>query len=382
VEIKLYEPIGGFLGIDAKTFTDQIPADETEITVRINSPGGTVSDGLAIYNYLKDHKAHITTVVDGYAASSASVVMMAGDDRHAHKSSFVMVHNPWAMTVGNADDLRHQADVLDEHGSALLDIYKNVTGKDDSALREMMEDETWMRGDAAMENGFATHVIDETAETKAAAALAWSAMFDAIQQGKELDMSANPTKKEVTAQRDELQAEVDELRQKVVGVDEAIESAKSEVRTEVQAEVDAAHAKLGETESDLAAVRAAVDTLTEENTAADAIIGEKVAQINDQAATIETQQSAIDESNGKISALENKLKDPAYQDANLQTVEIDAQAATDAEADELESVAKDSGDEADDGSAWEVYHGMQSGAERLAYWRANRKAIIDSEPTE
>jgi len=382
VEIKLYEPIGGFLGIDAKTFTDQIPADESEITVRINSPGGTVSDGLAIYNYLKDHKAHVTTVVDGYAASSASVVMMAGDDRHAHKSSFVMVHNPWAMTVGNADDLRHQADVLDEHGSALLDIYKNVTGKDESALREMMEDETWMRGDAAMENGFATHVIDETAETKAAAALAWSAMFDAIQQGKELDMSANPTKKEVTAQRDE-------LRQKVDGIGEAIESAKSEARAEMQAEVDAVQAKLVETESDMAAVvqsnqtiRAAVDTLTEENAAAGETIGEKVAQINDQTATIETQQSVIDESNDKISALENKLKDPAYQDANLQTGEIDAQAAADAEADELESAAKDSGDEADEGSAWEVYHGMQSGAERVAYWKANRKAIIDSEPTD
>lgn len=131
-----------------------ITADE--ITVHINSEGGSVFDGIAIYNAIRNHGAKITTRIEGIAASMASVIALAGDTRLIADAGFVMIHNPWTWTDGEADDLRKAADVLDKIGEQLAAIYANRLGKSAEEVKEIMDAETWWSADEAIENGFAT----------------------------------------------------------------------------------------------------------------------------------------------------------------------------------------------------------------------------------
>ncbi|MGG1638220.1 head maturation protease, ClpP-related [Paenibacillus sp. NRS-1760] len=132
--------------------------DISEITVRINSPGGSVFAGLTIYEQLKSHKAKIITRVDGVAASAASIIFMAGDVRIMGTGGMVMAHNPWTVAVGESKDLRHTADVLDKVTASLINIYSDRTGKDEKELKKMLDKETWLTADEAVASGFADKV--------------------------------------------------------------------------------------------------------------------------------------------------------------------------------------------------------------------------------
>lgn len=130
----------------------------SEIAVYINSYGGEVAEGLAIYNALKRHKAKITTYCDGFAASIASVIFMAGDERIMNESSLLMIHNAWSVVEGNAEQLRKQADDLEKITQASITAYKAHSNLSEDEIKELMDAESWLLPDEAVEIGFATSI--------------------------------------------------------------------------------------------------------------------------------------------------------------------------------------------------------------------------------
>jgi len=130
--------------------------------VRINSPGGDVFGAINIANALRAQKEkgrRVETIVDGLAASAATLVMMAGDVVKVADNAIVMVHNPWAVAAGNADDMRKEAEVLDEVRDAIIATYQWHAELSDKELKKLMDDETWMDADTAVELGFATEKV-------------------------------------------------------------------------------------------------------------------------------------------------------------------------------------------------------------------------------
>ncbi len=130
------------------------------ITVRINSPGGDVFDGVAIFNALKDHDARVTTKIEGLAASMASIVALAGDEVQAHKNAMYMIHDPWVLAAGNQYDLREIADILGKIGVNMLDIYYDKSNIGKRELKAMMKEETWFTAQEAKDRGLIDTVLE------------------------------------------------------------------------------------------------------------------------------------------------------------------------------------------------------------------------------
>lgn len=133
------------------------------LTVRINSYGGEVAEGLAIYNLLKSYEGEVTTICDGFACSAASVVFMAGAKRIMPRSSLLMIHNAWTWASGDADDLRKAADDLEKITQPSVEIYTSVSNLDADEIKSMMDAETWIDADEALDYGFATEISEEAA---------------------------------------------------------------------------------------------------------------------------------------------------------------------------------------------------------------------------
>lgn len=126
-----------------------------DVTVNINSPGGDFFEGLAIYNLLREHPHAVNVRVLGIAASAASVIAMAGDRIEVPRAGFFMIHNSWAVALGNRHDLRAMADMLEPFDQAMVDVYAARTGGDAADIAQMMDRETWIPGSQAVEKGFA-----------------------------------------------------------------------------------------------------------------------------------------------------------------------------------------------------------------------------------
>ena len=158
------------------------------INVHINSYGGEVAEGLAIYNLLRNHKAKVRAIVDGFACSIASVIFMAGDERIMNAASLLMVHNAWMRTAGNADQLRKDADDLDKITQASIEAYKSRATISEEEIKKLLDEETWILPSEALEYGFATSIIGDTATEKAAAS-ARKALFSLVKNARSI---ANP----------------------------------------------------------------------------------------------------------------------------------------------------------------------------------------------
>jgi len=159
VDILIYDEIG-LWGVTAQQFaTDLAKVDADVINLHINSPGGSVFDGLAIYNALASHDAEIRTSVDSLAASIASVIAMAGDSIKIAEAAQIMVHQPSSFVWGGADDMRKEADVLDSIEEAIVDVYVARTGGKRAEIQQWVKNETWFKGKAAVDAGFADEVI-------------------------------------------------------------------------------------------------------------------------------------------------------------------------------------------------------------------------------
>lgn len=148
----------------ASGFKEELDAlgDVSTINLYINSPGGSVFEGVAIHNMLKRHKAKINVYVDALAASIASVIAMAGDTIHMYKNSMLMIHNPWTFTWGNSSELRKMADDLDRIGNSSKQTYLQKAGDKltDEKLQEMLDAETWLSADEALEYGLCDVVLE------------------------------------------------------------------------------------------------------------------------------------------------------------------------------------------------------------------------------
>ena len=142
-----------------------------QINVYINSYGGEVAEGLAIYNALRRHKAKVRTVCDGFACSAASVVFMAGDERVMSNASLLMIHNAWILTWGDMNQLRKEADDLEIINAAAIQAYMNHINISEEELKAMLDAETWISAADALEMGFATAVVNPATTDKAAASL-------------------------------------------------------------------------------------------------------------------------------------------------------------------------------------------------------------------
>ena len=158
-EIIIYDEIGAF-GIPAKAFLDELKAlgPVAELTLRINSPGGSVFDGVAIYNALKRHDAAITVWIDGIAASIASVIAMAGDEVVMPENAMLMLHDPAGLVIGTAADMRAMADALDKMKAGMVAAYRDKSGRDDAEIEALMRDETWLSAQEAVDLGLADRV--------------------------------------------------------------------------------------------------------------------------------------------------------------------------------------------------------------------------------
>lgn len=128
------------------------------INVHINSYGGSVSEGIAIYNQLLNHDAKVRTIVDGFACSIASVIAMAGEERIMNKSSLMFIHNPWTYAAGNADELRKEADDLEKIGRSGIEAYLSRITISEEELQIMLDEESWLLPEEAMNMGFATSI--------------------------------------------------------------------------------------------------------------------------------------------------------------------------------------------------------------------------------
>lgn len=143
---------------DFKKELDEITAEN--LLVRINSYGGEVAEGLAIYNLLKDYKGHVTTQVDGFACSIASVIFMAGKERVMSKSSLIMVHNAWSGCQGNANDFEKMAVDLRKINEPIIQAYISNSALTKEEVQTLLDKEEWITHDEALLYGFATQVID------------------------------------------------------------------------------------------------------------------------------------------------------------------------------------------------------------------------------
>ena len=183
VEILIYDQIGkdwwDGSGVQANHFAEalkEIPKDR-EITVAINSPGGNVWDGLAIYHQLKARGDKVTTRVDGLAASIASIIALAGHEVQIPANALFMIHDPSGVCMGTAEEMEKMAAELDKHADVLAGIYAEKTGRSADDMRALMRDETWFTGEEAVTSGFADQVTDEISLSASASKATWRERF-------------------------------------------------------------------------------------------------------------------------------------------------------------------------------------------------------------
>lgn len=176
--ITMFETIGEDFwtggGVTAKKVASQLRAiGDRPVECHINSPGGDVFEGIAIYNVLREHPQTVTIKVMGMAASAASIIAMAGDAIEIGAASFIMIHNTWVVSAGNRHDMREVAEWLEPFDQALVEVYAARTGQEPKAIAKWMDDETFMSGSMAIDRGFAdsllaadTMTVDEGAKAE------------------------------------------------------------------------------------------------------------------------------------------------------------------------------------------------------------------------
>ncbi len=196
-EIRIYEEIGAW-GVTAKRFVDDLAAlgEISTLSVRINSLGGDVFDAIAMYNALSRHPARIVTHVDGICASAATLVALAADEVLMADNGLWMIHEPWTVSGGNADQLQKSADLLDSIAEQIVGIYARKTGADPANIREQMREETWLDAEQALEAGY-VDAIDAPLKAVAKADLS---RFKHPPQQREASAMSEPTQPAETAE--------------------------------------------------------------------------------------------------------------------------------------------------------------------------------------
>ena len=160
-EVVIYDEIGAY-GVSAKGFLAELSAlpDATPLALRLNSPGGSVFDAVAIYNAIKRHSGTVTVWIDGIAASAASYIAMAGDEIVMPENAFLMIHDPAGVVMGTAIDMRAMAEALDKIKGSLLQGYAAKSGRPQEEIAPLMAAETWLDAKDALDLGFADRIAE------------------------------------------------------------------------------------------------------------------------------------------------------------------------------------------------------------------------------
>jgi len=160
-EVLIYDEIGAY-GVTAKGFLAELGAlpDDAAIDLRLNSPGGSVFDAVAIYNALRRHPGEVTVWIDGIAASAASYIAMAGDKIVMPENAFLMIHDPSGLVMGTAEDMRSTAEALDKVKVSLIQGYAAKSGKPDEEIAALMAAETWLDATEALDLGLIDRITE------------------------------------------------------------------------------------------------------------------------------------------------------------------------------------------------------------------------------
>ena len=160
-EVLIYDEIGAY-GVTAKGFLAELGAlpDDAAIDLRLNSPGGSVFDAVAIYNALQRHEGAITVWIDGIAASAASYIAMAGDEIVMPENAFLMIHDPSGLVMGTAADMREMAETMDKIAGSMIRGYAGRSGRSEEEIAALMTAETWFDAQDALAAGLATRMAE------------------------------------------------------------------------------------------------------------------------------------------------------------------------------------------------------------------------------
>ena len=160
-EVAIYDEIGAY-GVSAKGFLAELGAlpEGTPVDLRLNSPGGSVFDAVAIHNAIKRHEGTVTVWIDGIAASAASYIAMAGDEIVMPENAFLMIHDPAGLVMGTAEDMRAMAEALDKVKGSLVSGYAAKSGRTPEEVSAIMASETWFDASDAVAQGFADRLIE------------------------------------------------------------------------------------------------------------------------------------------------------------------------------------------------------------------------------
>lgn len=167
--------------------------DISEINLHINSLGGDVFEGLAMFNLLKQHKANVKVYIDGIAASIASVIAMAGDTIYMPKNSMMMIHNCWTYECGNAKDLRKTADDLDKIMEASIESYLSKVKINKDELVELLDNETWLTAQECFDKGFCNKILPISNDIEQSAS---KSIVDLVRENKKLKVQVGSAKNE------------------------------------------------------------------------------------------------------------------------------------------------------------------------------------------
>ena len=266
-EISIYGPIGGF-DINAKDFAEDLKGMEVDtIHLRVDSPGGSVIDGISIFNALQRHPANVITHIDSLAASMGSVVAMAGNEIRMANNALLMIHEPWTVAMGNADELRKNADTLEKMSGNILQAYSRSQYTPEE-VADLMKSETWMTAQDALDAGFVDYIDDGL---KAVASIVEAANSAELQVPTEkLIASINGKLDAVVKQRDVLIENITVQSQELVDARAELEAAEIVLK-----EVDGKESAF---KAEIETAKAELETAKAEATAAAEVTQEKVAQ--------------------------------------------------------------------------------------------------------
>jgi ATP-dependent Clp endopeptidase proteolytic subunit ClpP len=348
-DISIHDEIG-LWGISASQFMRDLRGmgELDEINLSIHSPGGDVLDGWAIYNSLKNNKAKVTARVEGLAASMASVILMAADTVEIPENAYIMIHNPWGLAVGDAEEMRDTADLLDKLGNGLVNAYVSRTGNDEDEIREMMSAETWMDGKEAVERGFADKLIGAVAlSARAFDSRKFKMTPKSLQVNSETAPEVAPVEETPTPAPVEPQAPVEAVEEAPVEEPQA-KSLLSRFTALFGGDSDSAlKAELANKDDQIQASLKVIDSLKA------------------QVAALEPKAKAFDEATAEIARLE----------AERQTAEARAAAQVASLGFTPESERSLPDAETDKGDILAQFEAITDPAERTKFYNANRKAI-------
>ena len=361
--VDIMGPIGGW-DVSGSEFLRELKdlGDVDSIDLRIHSPGGSVLDGWAIANGIKNHPAHVVARVEGLAASMGSVVLMSADEIEVPQNAYVMIHNVSGGAFGEADELESMAALMRKLQDDVTDFYANATGKDREEVAEMMAAETWMNGEDAVEHGFATRVLEPV---KAAACADLDTLVSKFENVPE----------EVL----ELQAEEPALEEDQVEEVEALEEDQAQESAQEAADIEADQEEIEEELQDEVKAKKELSAWAR---ILSALSGDKCAD-NHEGSSAKAALARADkleaELSGRVSELEKIQKE--LEILRAENKELESCALTvesrliECGFDFAEASDLPAPNSAKIGNVLETYLAMQPGQDRREFFAANRKEI-------